>query len=98
MFDINGVLWDVHLTGFDHIEESKKKCIASPNYSPDSPLDIAKCASKIMGNKEATDHVLVPCGHTFCEQCANHLQHNKCHYCRTMVQKKVKMFIGTDSS
>ena len=56
------------LTGFDHIEESKKKCIASPNgtyarlqfmddYSPDSPLDIAKCASKIMGNKEATLYI-----------------------------------------
>jgi hypothetical protein len=56
------------LTGFDHIEESKKKCIASPNgtynhlafmddFSPDSPLDIAKCASRIMGNREATLYV-----------------------------------------
>lgn len=56
------------LTGFDHIEESKKKCIARPNgtysrlqfmddFSPDSPLDIAKCASRIMGNREATLYV-----------------------------------------
>ncbi len=58
-------------------------------------LESFKCSICLSNN---VDHVLVPCGHTFCEQCANHLQHNKCHYCRTMVQKKVKMFIGTDSS
>lgn len=37
------------------------------------------------------DHVLIPCGHSYCESCANKFK--KCPACRKHVKKTIKFFI-----
>jgi hypothetical protein len=40
------------------------------------------------------DIVMVPCGHTCCSGCSNYNQANKCMTCRSVIQKRVKMFFS----
>ena len=67
---------------------------AQARQALEKQVESFKCTICINNN---VDHVLVPCGHTFCEDYCNQLQHNKCHYCRTVERQKVKLFIGNES-
>jgi hypothetical protein len=40
------------------------------------------------------DMVMVPCGHTLCTGCSNYNTSNKCAHCRSVIQKRVKLFFS----
>lgn len=40
------------------------------------------------------DIVMVPCGHTSCSGCSNYNTLNKCMHCRSLIQKRVKIFFS----
>jgi hypothetical protein len=40
------------------------------------------------------DMVMVPCGHTTCNGCSDHNKTNKCMICRSVIQKRIKMFFS----
>lgn len=40
------------------------------------------------------DMVMVPCGHTLCSGCSNYNTSNKCAHCRSVIQKRVKLFFS----
>jgi hypothetical protein len=40
------------------------------------------------------DTVMIPCGHTSCNGCSNYNTVNKCMTCRSIIQKRVKLFFS----
>jgi len=42
---------------------------------------------------EDITHVLIPCGHCFCQSCCGRLQRNRCHICRQNVSQKYKIHL-----
>lgn len=47
---------------------------------------------------EDVTHVMAPCGHTICLTCLQRLQRNKCPFCRTNINLKVKFFTSDETS
>eukprot|EP00981_Chlorochromonas_danica_P007846 scaffold1884_cov343-Ochromonas_danica.AAC.63 len=41
---------------------------------------------------------LVPCGHSFCDDCCAQLPRNRCPICRNNIQAKLKLFVGDQQS
>lgn len=44
--------------------------------------------------EEGVSHVLVPCGHTFCQNCIRKHTSNICFICRTSIKDKVRMYFS----
>jgi hypothetical protein len=44
--------------------------------------------------EEGVSHVLIPCGHTFCQNCIRKHTTNTCFICRANVKDRVKLYFG----
>jgi hypothetical protein len=47
---------------------------------------------------EEVSHVMAPCGHTICLTCLQQLPRNKCPFCRTNINLKVKFFTSDNDT
>eukprot|EP01038_Epipyxis_sp_PR26KG_P006757 gene6757-9259_t len=70
---------------------TERSQLVTTKQSLEESIAAHKCPICITNN---VSHVLVPCGHTFCEVCINQLQRNKCPNCRTTFQQKMKFFMN----
>jgi hypothetical protein len=72
-------------------EHEKRLAIQAAKEEANEQSNILQCNICLTKNK---DSVLIPCRHTYCEDCADHMiNDDKCAYCRSFVIERVKIYL-----
>jgi hypothetical protein len=80
----------------EHIEKeltNEKKQNREIRSNFDSLNSSIQC---IVCTERHIDHVVIPCGHTFCGECLQKLTH--CSFCRVRINQKLKLFFGGEDN